>query len=97
MTYEKHVEELKIKLTTLQQLLENPEYGCASWVIAVGTALDSIAEHAPGYVNRVSILLGELEQSRKELSEVKSKLEDAISSHPIGCGCENCGNIDIDD
>ena len=83
MTYEKHVEQLKNKLGVLHQLLENPEYGCTSWIVAVGIALDSIAEHAPGYTNRVSILLDELDQSRKELIEVKSKLEDAILSQIV--------------
>lgn len=49
MTLDERIQELKQKACRLNSLLDDPHPGLATWMIAVGRAIDDIAEHAPSY------------------------------------------------
>jgi len=49
MTVGEQIEVLKERAARLQGLLQEPYVGLATWMMAVGNTLDSIAELAPSY------------------------------------------------
>lgn len=49
MTVGEQIELLKERTARLQNLLQDPQVGLATWMMAVGRTLDSIAELAPSY------------------------------------------------
>ncbi len=51
MTVEQRAAEIHRIVKRLDALLNAPEWGCTTWVVAVGKALDEIAEYAPHEVN----------------------------------------------
>lgn len=46
---EEEVREIRIRCERLRDLLAEQQFGLATWHVAIGKALDDIAEHAPSY------------------------------------------------